>query len=106
MSILREIGDKYLESINLINLGCINMDQNDTLNAIELFDESMSISEKHGYTANLIPALYYKGEAPNKSGDYNNALVNFRRSVEFGFEAGIDFFLWKIILGWEFHISI
>lgn len=99
LSILREIGDKYLESINLINLGCINMDQNDTLNAIELFDESMSISEKHGYTANLIPALYYKGEALNKSGDYNNALVNFRRSVEFGFEAGIDFFLWKIILG-------
>jgi tetratricopeptide (TPR) repeat protein len=97
LSILREIGDKYLESINLINLACINMDQNDVLNALKMFDDSMNISARHGYTANIIPALHYKGVALNKSGDFINALVNFKRSVEIGFETGTDFFLWKNI---------
>ena len=97
LSILREIGDKYLESINLINLACINMDQNDVLNALKMFDDSINISAKHGYTGNIIPALHYKGVALNKSGDFTNALVNFKKSVELGFETGTDFFLWKNI---------
>ncbi len=93
------LDNKFLTSLNLVLMGCINSKMRSFETAMKFFNDSIKISTECGYAANLVPTLYYKGDAFYMSGDYYEAKRNFIESVKTGAEKDIDFYLVQNIIG-------
>ena len=91
--------NNFLTSLNLVLMGCINAGLGEIETAMSFFNDSLKISTDCGYTANLIPTLYYIGDAYYKSGEYERAEKNYFDSIKIGIEKEIDFYLVHNIIG-------
>lgn len=99
MSIAGSKENNFLTSLNFVLMGCINSGLGNFETAMKFFDDSTKISKECGYAANLVPTLYYIGDAFYKIGDYQEAKRNFIESVKTGAEKDINFYLVHNVIG-------
>lgn len=93
LSIAYEFENKYLISINLINLGCIYIELKEFERAEDMLEESLIIIKDCGYISNLLVVYMYLGNVAKEKGNHEKAILYHKKSILTGFEASINFFL-------------
>lgn len=93
LDIANLIGDKFLISVNLVNLGCINLGLKQYDKAAELLEQSIVIIKDNGYKASYLAAVMYLGEVLSKSGDDERAIGLFKESIQTGTDMENNYYL-------------
>ena len=99
LSMANKYGNKYLISINLINLGNVYVGLKQFEKAKEMLEQSVIITKECGYISSLLVAQMYLGDAEAGFGKNENAINFYKESVLTGSKAGINFFLSTNIYG-------
>ncbi|MEZ4688819.1 MAG: tetratricopeptide repeat protein [Ignavibacteria bacterium] len=101
LAIATELDDKYIISINLINLGNIYFGKEDYDNAFKMFSESLSILREYEYKSNLLAVLQLIGQTLEKKGEYEKAINHHKESILIGRDNGNEYFLATNIRSWS-----
>jgi predicted ATPase/class 3 adenylate cyclase/Tfp pilus assembly protein PilF len=97
LELCRRVGEPWLLSIALNNLGDMLMEEGDYDDAIELFEESLAVGEARGDLDRRARANLNLGHATHAIGDLDRAKEFLRRSLEAATEIGlIECQLWAM----------